>query len=83
MVVQRAPLQDLLLLELEVLATVLSLTPTRNIILPAYSNVRAEVNQISRLQFCACANSPVPYKNEENQCTQIYCGFQSSCNTTF
>ena len=51
--------------------TVLSVdTYTRNIILPAYSNVRAEVNQIFRLQFCPCANSPVLYccKNEENQC---------------
>ena len=40
--------------------------------LPAYSNVRPEVNQISRLHFCACANSPILYccKNEENRCTQ-------------
>ena len=42
-----------------------------NSTLPAYSNVRSEMNQISLLQFCACANSPMLYccKNEENQCT--------------
>ena len=30
------------------------------------------MNQISRLQFCACANPPVLYccKNEENRCKQ-------------
>ena len=30
-------------------------------ILPAYSNVRPQTNQISHLQFCPCINSPVLY----------------------
>ena len=32
------------------------LAPFQNIALPAYSNISLEVNQISRLQFCACTD---------------------------
>ena len=40
------------------------------ITLPAYSNVKLEVNQIAPLQLCACTNLPILYycKNEENHC---------------
>ena len=59
-------LQDLLLQEIEVLLFQV-LTSSWSSILRAYSNVRPGMNQISRLQFCACANSSLYCcKNEEN-----------------
>ena len=68
-------LQDFLLQEIEVLATFQVLAPFQNIALPAYSNISLEVNQISRLQFCACTDCLycsyyiASFKNEENRCT--------------
>ena len=62
-------LQDLQLQAKSV--TVQVLAPSQNSKqITSYSNVR-EMNQISHLQFCACANSPILYccKNKENRCS--------------
>ena len=60
-------LQDPLLQEIEVLPFQVSAT-YQNSRLPAYSNVKPEMNQISTLAIFACMNLPILYscKNEEN-----------------
>lgn len=55
--------------EKSVIAQVLVVS-SLTITLPAYSNVKLEVNQIAPLQLCTCMNLPILYycKNEENWC---------------
>ena len=64
-------LQDLLLLEIEVLLFQVLSPSWNSIIVSAYSNVRSEMYQITRLQFCEGAYSPVLYcyKDKENWCS--------------
>ena len=68
MCLQGILLQELEVLLFQVLVPEIVKVSSWNIILPAYSNVRPEMNQISHLQFCMCTNLPVLYcyKNEEN-----------------
>ena len=63
-------LQDPLLQEIEVLPFQV-LATYQNSRLPAYGNVKPEMNQISTLAIFACKNLPILYscKNEENQYT--------------
>ena len=58
-----------------VYTTTYTSTGTCLLIINITAMFRSEVNQISRLQFCACADSPTlyriskdSYKNEENRC---------------